>query len=81
MINVEILPVLSGMVLGCVLGCVHPSRRWTAGAVLAFVLGVLATIASGEFRLSWNYVLVDVPLVAGSAAVTLIAVHRLRWVR
>ena len=42
---------------------------WVA-AVLAVALGVLATIVSGEFRLSWAYLYFDVPFVALTAAGT-----------
>jgi hypothetical protein len=30
-------------------------------------LGVLATVVSGEFRVSWEFLLFDIPLVAVSA--------------
>jgi hypothetical protein len=36
-------------------------------------LGVLATVVTGEFRTSWEYVLFDIPLVAISAALGWIA--------
>jgi hypothetical protein len=35
--------------------------------LLWVAFGFVATVASGEFRISWGYLLVDIPLVAGSA--------------
>jgi hypothetical protein len=75
----ELLPILSGVVLGSILGYLPPSRRVPVGAVFAVLLGLVATVWSGEFRESWGYLLLDVALVAGSAAVFILIVHRLRW--
>lgn len=75
----EFLPVVSGILLGSVLGFLRPGLRLRIGAVLAVLLGVLATVVSGEFEISWGFLLIDIPLVAVSAAVALFAVHRLRW--
>jgi len=36
-------------------------------AALAILLGAIAAVASGEFSVSWGYLLVDIALVAGSA--------------
>jgi len=36
-----------------------------AGAVLACVLGLAATVLSGEFRVGWEYLLIDIPRVHG----------------
>jgi hypothetical protein len=77
----ELVPVISGILLGSFLGYLRPARRLRIGAILAILMGILATVVSGEFRLSWGYLLVDIPLVAGVAAVSLILVHQLRWAR
>ena len=77
----EFLPVLSGILLGSFLGYLRPGKRLRAGAIPAILLGTLATIVSGEFRLSWGFLLVDIPLVAGAAALALFAVHQFRWAR
>ena len=77
----ELFPIVSGILLGSLLGYLRPELRLRAGAVLATVLGILATVASGEFRLSWGYLLVDVPLVAGCAVVSMALIHKLRWAR
>jgi hypothetical protein len=75
----EFLPIVSGIVLGSILGYLRPELRLRVGVVLVVLLGVLATVASGEFRISWGFLLIDIPLVAVSAGVALVAIHRLRW--
>ena len=77
----ELLPIVSGLFLGCVLGLLRPSLRPVVGVVLALAFGGLATVASGEFMISWGFLFVDVPLVAVSAAVALFATHYVRWAR
>ncbi len=77
----ELLPIVSGLFLGSLLGLLRPSIRMPVGAVLIVALGVLATVVSGEFLISWAFLLIDVPLVAVSTAVGLVVTHRLRWAR
>jgi hypothetical protein len=72
----ELFPVACGLALGGLLGLLRGSLRLPVGAALAVALGVLATVVSGEFRLSWGYLLVDVPIVAVAAGVGLVAI---RW--
>ena len=66
----ELFPVASGVVLGVVVAGLRPSLRLPVGILLATVLGVCATVLSGEFEASWDYLLVDVPLVAVSAGLS-----------
>lgn len=76
----ELIPLASGFALGIALGAVRPSMRWWIGAPLAAALGVCATVVTGEFKTSWAYVLVDIPLVTLAAVCGLTlsryAVHR-----
>jgi hypothetical protein len=72
---VEVFPVFSGVLLGVALRFLSPRARWRAGAPLALALGLLSTVLSGEFLESWGFLVVDVPLVAGAAAVTAAAIH------
>ncbi|MGH2822462.1 MAG: hypothetical protein ACRDLY_05445 [Thermoleophilaceae bacterium] len=58
---------MSGFAVGLALGALRPSLRLPVGAALAVVLGVLATVVTGEFKTSWAFVLIDVPLVAVAA--------------
>jgi hypothetical protein len=73
----ELVPLGFGLLLGTVLGVLRPSLRLPLGAPLAAALGVLATIVTGESAISWAFVLVDVPLVAVSAVLGLVAGRRL----
>jgi hypothetical protein len=77
----ELYPIVSGLFVGSLLGLLRPSVRVPVGAVLIVTFGVLATVVSGEFMISWAFLLIDVPLVAVSTAVGLVVVHRLRWAR
>jgi hypothetical protein len=81
----ELVPVYSGAILGLLLGFLRPSQRVAVGALLSIVLGVCASAVTGELRISWEYVLVDIPLVAASASVCFViarsVVHRRRSVR
>lgn len=67
----ELFPLVSGVLTGLVIGLIRPSLRWWAGSLLAVVLGTLATIVSGEFTIGWEFLLIDIPLVGGTATATL----------
>jgi hypothetical protein len=74
----EAIPILGGIVLGVMLHeCRGRVPGWIA-ATLITVLAASATIASGEFRASWGYLLVDASLVIGGAAFFLMAAHPVR---
>ena len=74
----ELFPILSGLVIGGLLGLIRPTLRFSAGVVLAVAFGVLATVLSGEFKMSWGFLLIDIPLVAGSAIIGLSLMRRMR---
>jgi hypothetical protein len=74
----ELFPVVNGLLLGAFLGCLRPRLRFGAGIALSVAIGALATVASGEFEVTWGYLLIDVPLVAASAAAGWTAVYRRR---
>jgi hypothetical protein len=74
----ELFPLACGLLLGALLGLLRPSIRAPVGALAAVVLGVLATVISGEFRVSWEFLLFDIPLVAVSACLGLIAARHVR---
>jgi uncharacterized membrane protein YeaQ/YmgE (transglycosylase-associated protein family) len=64
MIYHETLPVVGGAILGCIARYAYQrTQRWSyvAGIVL-IALG--ATIASGEFRQSWGFLVDDVFIVS-----------------
>ena len=81
MIVEELLPVASGLVIGLILGLLRSTLRVPVGLGLIIAFGVLATVVSGEYLISWSFLLIDIPLVAVSAAASLFVTHRLRWVR
>ena len=56
----------------------EPLDSWVpVGATLATALGVLATVASGEFKMTWAYLLIDIPLVAVAAVIGFLVTRRL----
>jgi hypothetical protein len=65
----EFFPVLAGLVCGVLLGSLTVRRPLLVGAVCAVVAGVLATVLAGEWRVSWAFLLIDIPLVGVSALV------------
>jgi hypothetical protein len=66
----ELFPVLSGVVLGIVVAGIRPSLRLWIGIPLSIALGLAATVLSGEFEVGWEYLLIDIPLVAVSAGLS-----------
>ena len=63
----ELFPIVAGIALGLFLALVRPGLPRWAGAALAVAIGVVATVISGEFEIGWEFLLIDIPLVAGSA--------------
>jgi hypothetical protein len=74
----ELVPILSGLVIGVLLNLLRPSLRLPLGGSLIVVFGILATVASGEFHVTWAFLLIDIPLVALSAVASFYAAQRLR---
>jgi len=69
----EFLPVVAGLLCGLVLGTATARRRLAIGIAFSILAGVTATVVSGEWRISWAYLLIDIPLVAVSAVVGVVA--------
>jgi hypothetical protein len=69
----ELFPIGCGLFLGTALGYLRPASRLAVGIVSALVLGVLATVVTGEFSASWSYLFIDIPLVAVSATIGFLA--------
>jgi hypothetical protein len=76
----ELLPIASGLLCGAVIGLIRPTLRVAVGALLAVALGTVATIVSGEYRIGWEYLLIDIPLVAVSEIVGHLGVRRMRGI-
>jgi hypothetical protein len=72
----EIVPLGFGFMLGTLLGLLSPGLRLPVGSLLAVALGALATVVTGEAAISWAFVLIDIPIVAVSAVLGLVAGRR-----
>ena len=60
----ELFPIVGGLLLGAALPLIRPQMRLKVGVGASVVLGALATIISGEYRIGWEFLLIDIPLVA-----------------
>lgn len=60
----ELFPIVTGLLLGTVLPLVRPRVRLEVAVGASVVLGTLATIISGEYAIGWEFLLIDIPLVA-----------------
>jgi hypothetical protein len=67
----ELVPLYSGALLGLLVGFLRPSPRLSVVAALSVLLGIGASAVTGELGITWEYVLVDIPLVAASATLGL----------
>ena len=77
----EAFPIVAGLLLGWSLASVTPRWQRVLGVVLVVLLGVTATVASGEWEVGWEFLLIDIPLVALctlAGVVAARAVHRRR---
>jgi len=64
----EFLPILGGLALGIFARAISKRIPVWMAAFGAFALALCATIVSGEFRLSWGFLMVDLLLVSAAAA-------------
>jgi hypothetical protein len=78
--SIELLPASMGFVLGALLTRLHSARRWWIGITLILLLAASATVLTGEFQLSWGFLLVDIPLVGIATCAGFIAFRRRRSV-
>ncbi len=64
----ELFPVVGGLLAGIVTGWL-PRRqtRLVWSIAIGSVVGGVATLASGEYRLSWYFVLIDTAIAIGAA--------------
>lgn len=64
----ELFPILYGTLLGLYCARIREARRRAAWwIVLSLMCGVVATLVSGEFKLGWEYLCIDIPLVSSTA--------------
>ena len=74
----ELFPIVSGLILGAVLTLIRPHMRLAVGVAAAVVLGTLATVISGEYKIGWEFLLIDIPLVAICSAASFSTVRAAR---
>jgi hypothetical protein len=73
----ELFPIAAGLLCGLLLGSLTAKWKVYVGIAFSIVAGTLATIVSGEWRISWGFLLIDIPLVAISAVVGVLLSRRL----
>jgi hypothetical protein len=64
----ELFPLLSGLLVGSLLTLIRPQMRLAVGVITSVVLGTTATVVSGEYKIGWEFLLIDIPLVAIASA-------------
>jgi hypothetical protein len=74
----ELFPIVSGLLVGSLLPLVRPQVRLRMAVAASVVLGTLATILSGEYKIGWEFLLIDIPLVALFATAAYVTVRGLR---
>lgn len=74
----ELFPMVSGLILGSALTRIRPRMRLTVAVGASVVLGTIATVISGEYKIGWEFLLIDIPLVAVSSAFAFAAVRMAR---
>jgi hypothetical protein len=73
----EFFPVIAGVLIGLVMGGVTARKRPWSWLGLTVLFGLAATVLSGEYQVSWAYLLIDIPLVAGASVVAFLASREL----
>jgi hypothetical protein len=63
----EAFPIVAGFSCGLLVGATTGQWRVWQVAVVSVLLGFAATVLTGEWRTSWLFLIVDVPLVTGGA--------------
>jgi hypothetical protein len=79
----ELLPILFGLFAGCMLALL-PSRssRALSGAAAIVITGLAATLASGEYSISWVFLVADLGEAAAGFTAGVVAARfasRIRW--
>jgi hypothetical protein len=73
----EVLPVLSGIVIGLITHRLSPvGLRAVLFAVLTVAAGIGASWVSGELAISWTYILIDVAQVLVAGVLSAVAAER-----
>ena len=51
-----------GLIVGALLPLIRPQMRRVVGVAAPVVLGTTATVASGEYKIGWEFLLIDIHL-------------------
>lgn len=74
----EIIPVLHGCGVGVLCSSLN-SRRWLSFWLgLSVLFGAAATVVTGEWKVGWEFLLIDIPLVAASSFAFIVLRNRLK---
>jgi hypothetical protein len=57
----ELFPITAGLLLGALLQLLRPGLRVPVGVVAAVAIGVTATVISGEYKIGWEFLAIDIP--------------------
>jgi hypothetical protein len=79
MIGGELFPFLSGIVLGSLAALTKLRHHRGVMAVFICLAALVATIGSGEYKVSWAYFLIDLMIVLAAASVSFAVMLRVRW--
>ena len=74
----ELFPIAAGLVVGVALALIAPRLRLWLGVPASVVLGIVATVISGEYQIGWEFLLIDIPLVAVSSVLGLTVARAVR---
>lgn len=74
----ELFPMAAGLLVGVALALIAPRLRLWIGILASVVLGIVATVISGEYQIGWEFLLIDIPLVAISSVIGLTVARAIR---
>jgi hypothetical protein len=74
----ELFPIAAGLLIGSGLQFVRPSLRLPVAIGAAVVIGFLATVISGEYKIGWEFLAIDIPGTAIAVAVGWLVTKRVR---
>lgn len=57
----ELFPIAAGLLIGSGLQFGRPSLRLPVAIAAAVVIGFLATVISGEYKIGWEFLAIDIP--------------------
>jgi hypothetical protein len=81
MITGELMPIVTGVVLGAAAALTVPEHRRRLMATVVPLAAVVAATTSGEYQISWSYFLVDALIVLAVTCVSFVFAMRVGWAR